>query len=450
MTTLAGTLAEYFAAFSINNIPVEQVEKTKLLVLDFCGVTAAGSRTPTGKLALEYAARSGGVTESTLIGRNATTSADQSAFANAISAHSLELDDVDSRALFHFGPPVVSSALAICEAVAGSGLDLLNGVAAGCEMMSRLSEACNPAMRNRGFHTTAVVGVFGATVAAGRILGLTADQMTSAIGLAGAQASGLMEMYGPSMQKRFNAGPAARNGVTAALLARMGFTGADTIIEGERGFAQAFCGDTFDPQALTRGLGAKYPVEIEFKAYACARPIHPAIDTCLELRPRVLTSLAEIQEIIVRRHPAWADYHLNPSPRTYHEAQVSLPFSVAVALKEGRALFEEYQEPFLSDPLIKKLASRVQILKDPTLKSEVGVAIELKNQAVLCRAEVLHPKGSLQNPLSLTEMQSKFRRLAGKAFSAHIIESLESQIVSLENISSIRAMTAMMRSDDHL
>jgi 2-methylcitrate dehydratase PrpD len=210
MTTLAGTLGEYFAGFSMTNIPGPQVDTLKRLLLDFWGVAAAGSRTPSGNLAIEYAVRTGGVPEATIIGRNLLTCSQQAAFSNAISAHSLELDDVDSRALFHFGPPIIAAALSACEAQGGSGLDLLLGVGAGCEMMSRLSQASNPALRDRGFHTTAVCGAFGATVAVGHILHLTAEKMTSALGLAGAQASGLMEMYGPSMQKRFNAGPAAR------------------------------------------------------------------------------------------------------------------------------------------------------------------------------------------------------------------------------------------------
>ena len=446
MATLAGTLGDYFAGFTAKNIPRSQVDTIKRLLLDFLGVTTAGSRTPSGKLAIGHCSITGGAPEATVIGRKLLTSCQQAAFSNAISAHSLELDDVDSRALFHFGPPIIAAALSACEAVGGSGLDLLLGVGGGCEMMSRLSQAANPALRDRGYHTTAVCGAFGAAIAAGLILHLTAEQMTSALGLAGAQASGLMEMYGPSMQKRFNAGPAARNGVTAATLAQMGFTGTDTIFEGERGFARAFCGGTFDPLALTRGLGTEFPVEIEFKAYACARPIHSAIDACLELRPQVLASLHDIQEIVVRRHPAWADYHLNPSPNTYHEAQVSLPFSVAVALKEGRALFEEYQDPYLSDSLIRTLAARVRVVKDPALQTEVTVGVVLKmSLGTVDEVIVPYPKGSLQNPLSRVEMESKFRRLAGQVLPAAALDELQAQVTGLEDVLSIREMTALVR-----
>src|SRR6185369_7658845 len=114
-------------------------------------------------------------------------------------------------------------------------------------------------------------GVFGATVAVGKLLRLPPAKLSAALGLAGAQASGLMEMYGPSMQKRFNPGPAARNGVTSAMMAKLGFTGADTIFEGERGFLRAFTGRS-EGEALEHAIDAPYDLRIEFKPYSCARP----------------------------------------------------------------------------------------------------------------------------------------------------------------------------------
>src|SRR5260221_12615564 len=133
-------------------------------------------------------------------------------------------------------------------------------------MMARASNATNFSLRNRGFHSTPTCGVFGAAIASARLMRLDHKQTASALGLAGAQASGLMEMYGPSMQKRFNPGPSARNGVTAAIMAQMGFTGAATIFDGERGFCRAFS-DHFDVGELTKGLGKDYPVFREYKPY---------------------------------------------------------------------------------------------------------------------------------------------------------------------------------------
>src|SRR5690606_19864337 len=135
--------------------------------------------------------------------------------------------------------------------------------AAGCEMMERLSKAGNNSLRDRAYHTTPTCGIFGAAIAAGLLLGNTEEQVVSSLGLAGAQSGGLMEMYGPSMQKRFNPGPAARGGVTAAAMANLGFTGAATIFEGKHGWLKAFT-DRNDPAQLTLDLDKPYRLDIEF------------------------------------------------------------------------------------------------------------------------------------------------------------------------------------------
>src|SRR3954469_21427726 len=232
--TAAHQLAARFSALTLNQIDAQSRIAVKTLLMDYLGVALAGSQSESGKIARRFAREHGGKRQSRLIGDDSRADITVAAFANAISSHSIELDDIDVLALFHFSPAVYSAALAAAEFAASNGKQLLVALAAGCEMMERASKATNPSLRNRGFHTTPTCGVFGATVAASKALGLSTQKLVSALGLAGAQASGLMEMYGPSMQKRFNPGPAARNGVTAARMAQLGFTGADTIFEGER------------------------------------------------------------------------------------------------------------------------------------------------------------------------------------------------------------------------
>src|SRR3990170_2072187 len=365
-TTIGERLARHFAGLDYERIPPKNVADAKQLVLDYLGVAIAGSQTESGRIAREFAVKTGGVPEATLIPSGQRVPALHAAFANAIAAHSIELDDVDVLALFHFSPPVVSAALATAERVKASGRDFIAAVVAGCEMMARLSEAVNPALRDRGFHTTPSCGVFGAAVAAGRLLRLDAAGIVSALGLAGAQASGLMEMYGPSMQKRFNPRPAAPHRITAAGMARIGFTGADTIFEGEHGFLRAFT-DTSDASQLVDALDRPYQLDIEFKPYSCARPIHNAIDCALEIRSRHQPALDAIQHIEMARHPDWAHYHQNKPPQTYRDAQVSLPYSIAVALKEGQALLKQYSDRKLKDPVLRHISDVTDVTVDASL-----------------------------------------------------------------------------------
>jgi 2-methylcitrate dehydratase PrpD len=221
-----------------------------------------------------------------------------------------------------------------------------------------------------------------------------------------------MEMYGTSMQKRINPGPAARNGVTAATLAGMGFTGAETIFEGERGFGAAFT-DKFDAARLLDGLGDNIPVLVEYKPYSAARPIHNAIDCALRIRAESGIGVADIDSITVWRHPMWAKYHVINSPRTYHEAQVSLPYSVAVAFSDGRALPEQYEDRRVGgDRELAALSSRVRILADEGLSRPVSCRLSVRTyDGRELSATVDYPKGSIEDPLSDQELLAKFSYL---------------------------------------
>jgi 2-methylcitrate dehydratase PrpD len=294
--------------------------------------------------------------------------------------------------------------------------------------------------------------VFGATVAAGKLYRLTPAKLTSAFGLAGAQASGLMEMYGPSMQKRFNPGPAARNGVTAAGMAHFGFTGADTIFEGERGFLRTFT-DKSDAGQLVAGLDEPYQLDIEFKPYSCARPIHNAIDCALEIRKRDKPALGEIKHIGVARHPDWAHYHQNKKPQTYHEAQVSLPYSIAIALKEGQALLKQYNDRKLKDPVLRRISDFTDITVDASLPRGVSCRMTMTmNDGRTHVSQVDYPKGSIQNPMSDAELRGKFDSLAapvvGEAHAAQLAE-LIAGIEQVSDIGKVMRLTAKPKRAAH-
>lgn len=444
--TSAQQLAARFAALSLNQIDDKSRAAVKRLLMDYLGVALAGSQSESGRIARKFAKEHGGKPQARLIGDNARVPMTAAAFANAISSHSIELDDIDVLALFHFSPPVYSAALAAADHAGASGKQLLVALAAGCEMMERMSKATNPSIRNRGFHTTPTCGVFGATIAAGKVLRLSKDKLVSALGMAGAQASGLMEMYGPSMQKRFNPGPAARNGVTAALMAQLGFTGADTILEGERGFLKAFS-DKTQPEALTDKLKESYELLIEFKPYSCARPIHNAIDCALDIRRQEGFDADAIERVNVARHPDWARYHQNKTPRTYHEAQVSLPFSAAVAFLEGKALLKQYSDRNIRNPKVKRLSDITSISEDASLPRGVSckMTVTLRGGAELT-SQVDYPKGSIENPMTEEEMRGKFESLAGPVIGAKRAANLAAEVMNLEkvaNVSDLIKMTAV-------
>ena len=440
--TASNQLADHFSRLDYRAIPEASRKAVKRLLLDYLGVAIAGSQTESGKIACRFAELQGGKPENTLIGANARVPVTHGAFANAISSHSIELDDIDVLALFHFSPPVYSAALAVAERQQADGKKLVTALAAGCEMMERVSKAANNSLRNRAFHTTPTTGVFGATVAAGKLLQLAPAKLSAALGLAGAQASGLMEMYGPSMQKRFNPGPAARNGVTAALMAQLGFTGAETIFDGERGFLRAFT-DQHDVSRLTEGLGQPYRLDIEHKPYSCARPIHNAIDCALEVSKRDHPNIDDIKHIEVARHPDWALYHQNKAPKTYHEAQVSLPYSIAVAFEEGKALLAQYTNRKLKDPRLQRIMNLTDISVDEKLPRGVSCKMTVTmGDGKKFVSQVDYPKGSIQNPMSDDEIRIKFDTLAMPVIGAQRAQRIADLV---DNIEKLRDVGELMR-----
>lgn len=412
MTTLAHDLAGHVVSRRLTDYSAHTIDEARTLVRDYIGVAIHGYTTDSGSIATGYQERYASMpAESTIFGTRTRISAHGAAFANAVSSHSLELDDVDRVALFHFSPPVVSAAFAVSEAVGATGEQFLTAVIVGCEIMQALSVAMNPSLRNRGFHTTPVTGVFGATAAAARVLGLDQEQVVSAFGLAGAHAAGLMEMYGPSMQKRLNPGPAAHNGIASARLAQAGFEGADTIFDGERGVLRAFAGLTSDEGRAMASMPEGGDLGLEFKPYACARPLHNAIDCALELRDEV-GDLSRIANVTLHRHSDWAHYHNNPAPRTYHEAQVSINHATAVALREGTALFAQFGADRIADPEIQRLSKLMVIVPDDSLSRGVSCRLELTlTDGTTLTSTVDHPLGSLDRPMTEQHHERKFRML---------------------------------------
>lgn len=439
------TMAKYAANLNYEDIPRETINLVRVLILDYISCAYGGIQTESGRIAAEFAREFSEQGKCTVIGYGYKSAPYNAAFANAILSHSIELDDADVLAYFHNGPQTVSSALAAAEWVKASGKDFLVGVTIGCEFLNRISEATNPSLRNRGFHSTPTCGVFGAGVAAGRIMKLSEEKMVSVLGLSGAQASGMMEMYGVSMAKRFNPGPAARNGLTAALFAERGFTGAETILEGERGFCKAFS-DQFDISRLTSNLGKDFRLSIELKPYACARPIHNAIDCALQIRQKHSPETKDIVSLVMKRNPEWGTrYHYINEPRTFHEAQMSLPFSVALAFIKGKAFVDDYSNENLKNPEVMRLSKMVKIENDPSLPRGVSchLTVTMKDGKKM-EVQVDYPKGSAENPLTEAERFAKFEGLSRELLSDSQRKSIVNRLNELEKIRDITEFTSLL------
>ena len=207
------------------------------------------------------------------------------AFVNAISANLLDFDDTHLDTIIHPAAPVAAPVLALAQARGFSGRDVLTAFILGVEVECRVGNAVSPGHYARGWHITSTCGVFGAAAACARLLGLPADQIANAIGIAASQSAGIVENL-PSAAKNVSVGNAARNGLFAALLAAEGYSASPRAIEGPLGWARAM-GDEPDLARLTGGLGKTWEIaKNTYKPYPAGIVFHAVIDACFNLRAK--------------------------------------------------------------------------------------------------------------------------------------------------------------------
>src|SRR5438552_8305126 len=239
----ARRLARFVLGLRLEDIPSPVVTKATHLVLDTLGCALAATRYDFGRAALETAERLGGPHESTLVGSKVRVAAANAVLANATLAHGLDFDDTREDAIVHTGSVAVTTSLAVGEAAGATGRAVLAAIVAAVEVMCRVGLAVPGKFHARHYHPTALAGTFAAAAAAGKLYGLTEDELVRAFGICGSQAAGIIGYLADgSWTKRLHPGWSAHAGVIAALLAQSGFTGPETVLEGEHGFYRAFAG----------------------------------------------------------------------------------------------------------------------------------------------------------------------------------------------------------------
>src|ERR671917_1364711 len=270
--------------------------------LNWTGCAVGGSIHPTIDITLAAVRQFAGPGQATVLGRGDKLDLLHAALVNGISSHVFDFDDTHLKTIIHPAGPVASALLPLAETRGMNGREFLHAFILGVEVECRIGNAVYPEHYDRGWHITGTAGVFGAAAAAGKLLGLNAQQMTWALGIAATQSSGVREMFG-TMCKPFHPGRAAQNGLFAAHLAQQNFTSSDRGIEAPRGFAHVLS-TKFDPQEITGKLGETWEISLNtYKPFACGIVIHPAIDACVQLRNEHKFKAEDIASITLKVHP---------------------------------------------------------------------------------------------------------------------------------------------------
>ena len=403
---------DYLYGLSVSNLRAEAVEQARLCLLDYKGVTAAGAKIlkKQGVAFLDRVLKQGG--NVSILGFQEKTTLHNAAFLNAMSAHMAELDDGHRAGQIHLGASIISALLPVAEVEELTEEAVLRGIVVGYEAAIRLAMAVNPAHKLKGYHTSGTCGTIGVAVAIAAAIKFTREQMKVAVSAATATASGLLEMQEDESElKPYNLANAAVGGITAAYCALAGFKGPDDAIGGKRGFLTVL---TENPriQYLTEFKENYLQVETVYrKLYAACRHAHSAIEAAIILRKKNSIDSASISDILIETYGMAIKGHDHKEIKGIQSAKMSIPFSVALALKIGRAGLGDYNEINLTDEEIYRLMDLIRIVEDPEISSWLPgkraarvTIVSAGNSYSTC---VEYPKGEPENPISATEIIEK-------------------------------------------
>lgn len=420
-------LATFATEVRGERLPKEVRVKLGELFLDYVRVASIGASLPWSEWARAYVARLGGKGNANILFSAWQTNPVQAAFLNAAYAGSTDSDDTHVGSMLHPGAIVFSAALAVGTEIGASGSEFLAAVAAGYETMIRIGLAIQPTHFRRGFQSTSTCGSFGSAAAAARLLfrmdRAAPRRMAEVFGLVASFAGGLTQFYYAGCTvKRIHAARAADNGVTATLLASEGFSGPVGTLEGRNGFARAYA-DRADFALLTGGLGTSYRLlEVTVKGHACSARVQAAVEGVLELGRQREFSLEDVEEIRVGVPSVIIGRLTIPRPVDLQAAQMSLPFSVALALSKARdagpgfTLEVADYESGLSDPVVQALEDRVRWETDPEVELATTTESVPAKVAIRVRSGAEHsifvpaPQGSPSRPLTHEAHVQRFHR----------------------------------------
>jgi len=423
-------------------LPVAIRDQAVRCVLDLVGVAIAGAATPMARISAGFAHEQFAPGDATVIGSGAPLSVTGATWVNGAYASALDMDDGNRMAMGHPGASVIPAALAMAERTGASGREFLAALVAGYEVAVRASAARVPWYKDK-MYSTGIWGVFGATAAAGKLLGFDDATLQSALGTAGSHGAfppgGLQANH--AMVKEAIAW-SGMTGVSAALLAQKDFVGPADFLD--------YSG-RWDASVLVAGLGDLSEAAIlktYFKPYAVCRWAHAAVDGVLELKHRHQLRVEEIESIQVETF--WEVTRLaNDRPSNSIAAQFSIQFALAVALLYDRIGPAEVSDAHIHDPAILALARKVQVSVDDALDrqfpAKTMARVTIRTRRGDFQTTVEYPRGNPENPLGQDELEAKFQLLTRDLISGERSHALRAAILELPEAEDVRALTRLLR-----
>jgi 2-methylcitrate dehydratase PrpD len=438
---VTATLATLGQSISNGDLPDDTVFLAKQCVLDWVGVTLAGSLEPLSELLLAEIVEQGGHGQATLVGRGRKATTQQAALFNGAASHALDYDDVNTAMAGHPTVPVMPAAFALGEHRGATGRDLIAAFIAGFETECRLGLLVNPGHYAKGWHATATLGTFGSAAACSSLLRLDHERWSHALGMAAAQAAGLKSMFG-TMCKPFHAGKAAANGLLAASLAARGFTSNPAAIEADQGFVST---QAPEPQfehffaGPTEGFALR---SVLFKYHAACYGTHSSIEGVLRLKAANHLSPEDVTAIHLSVPESALSMCNIEDPQTALEGKFSLRFTSALALATDDTTETAFTDDAVRDSALRALLQRVSVSGNPESLGGTEVTICLSDGRRLSeKVDVNTPQTDLV--LQWKRLGAKFSGLATPVVGAQRAAAILEAIGRLETIDDVSELTSL-------
>lgn len=452
-------VAEFVVGTQLSEIPDESIELGKKSILDGLGLALSGSKAETAPLIEQYIKSLGcGSGGAAVLGSAEKFPARFAALANGVAIHVDDFDDTQLAAakdrvyglLVHPTVCVLPAALAVTEVGGKSGKDLLVAYQVGVEVECKIAEAISPRHYEDGFHSTGTCGVFGSTSACTRLKGLDVSHTARAFAIAASHAAGLRENFG-TMMKPFQAGHATESGVVSADLAALGWTGAEQILEAQRGFFHAY-GGGYDPSVIMDKLGKPWTLQnpgVSIKPFPSGSLTHPGMTELLRLIRANSIRAADVAQVEVGTNRNMPNTLIHHRPTTGLQAKFSMEFCMAILLLDGKADQTKFTDAMANRADVHEMIRRVRFYTDPEAdkagydKMTTILKITLKDgRTISGRADF--GKGSPADPMSFDEVAEKFLGCAAFAeWPKSKADGVIKMVSKLEDLSDVRQLTAL-------
>ena len=417
-------LTQQLAAFVIDtrdsDVPAAVMDGARDALLDTLGCTLAGSLDEGAEIAQRWVMETGARAQATVLGTHLSTSPAEAAFANGLAAHALDFDDAMVTLRGHPTAPMLGSGLAVGEATNASGKAVLAAISIGLEVGGKLGPAFGAGHYMKGWHSTATVGVFGATAVAARLWGLTVAQLQTAWGIAASEMSGLIRNFG-TMTKPFHAGHAARSAVMAAWMAKNGFTADDHIFDGKNNLFDTYAGADAVPLTSTLAhLGKPWEMltpGIYVKRYPCCYCNHRPVGGMFELIKQHHIKADEVTKVRIGFLPGADTPLIHRDPHTGLEGKFSMEYNAAATVLDGKLVMETFTDAMVQRPQIRAFMPRVERFYIPSEKTFSGTTgyteIEMETTRGTFKLHIDKVPGSPEWPMTPAERAEKFLDCAG-------------------------------------